>query len=86
MDVLLSELVETLAYHANERGRFSDDVEFIVYSTDFGDAEGREIGRVLAVDEDEAMELAIESWVDCGGEYTEGLSVLRAPFTPEVRS
>lgn len=37
--------------------------------------EGAELAQVWAYDEDHAMELAIEAWVDCGGDYTEGLTV-----------
>jgi hypothetical protein len=33
------------------------------------------VGRVWSTDCDYAQEMAIEGWVDCGGEYTEDLHV-----------
>lgn len=72
MAVRLDNLRRSLA----QMSRCAGDNEYRVYSTDL-DPEGLEIGRVWAYDDDHAMERAIEAWVDCGGEYTEALSVRR---------
>jgi hypothetical protein len=58
------------AYAAHEHDPIDAGIRFSVH---YGD---RQVGSVYALDGDDAMEIAIEEWVNAGGDFTEDLYVL----------